>query len=116
MPSGQDFQVAAINPTIAIGKVFDDGITPTLNENGISGVTRNSAGNYTVTLDSPRPDSDYIIQLTLISAGPDATIEVTNQATDQFTVEINRLSSPVGGGALISTPVDEQWYFTVIDF
>ncbi len=111
----EDFEVAIINPVIALGKVFNDGITFSLNENGISSVVRNSVGNYTVNLDTARPDAEYIIQLTLFGAGPDVTIEVTNQTTANFTVQISQLSS-AGAGPLLNNPVDAEWYFTVTDF
>ncbi|MBO0322614.1 hypothetical protein J0X14_09930 [Muricauda sp. CAU 1633] len=100
---------------VAMGKVSADALT--VNSNG-AGVVRNSAGNYTVTFGAGVTiDADYIVQLTLLNAGPDVTIEVSGTPTaTTFTVQISQLSEQDLAGALIATPVDAQWYFTVTDF
>ena len=65
-----------------------------------------TAGNYIVEFDIARPDSDYIIQLTI--AGENI-IYVVNQTNTEFEIGL-RTSS----GAIVS-PVP-NWFFTVSDF
>ncbi|NAY92471.1 hypothetical protein GTQ34_11115 [Muricauda sp. JGD-17] len=115
-PSGQDFTVAVTNSVIAMGKINLDGTST-----NITGATviRNGvgSGNYTVTFNvGVTTDANYIVQLTLLGAGPEATIEILNvPATGSFDVQISQLS--VGAGpSLTSSPLDAQWYFTVTDF
>ena len=61
-------------------------------------------GTYNVSLDTPRPNADYIIQLSVFG---DFRIHVTEQFNDFFRVEI------VGQDDL---PADAIWYFTILDF
>lgn len=68
-------------------------------------VTPLGTGTFSVSLNTPRPSADYIIQLTV--AG-DNRIYVAGQFNDFFLVEI-----VVPGG---TTPTDATWYFTVLDF
>ncbi|WP_141673329.1 hypothetical protein [Allomuricauda sp. CP2A] len=93
---------------VAMGKVNFDGSPANITG---AAVIRNGAGsgNYTVTFGAGvTSDADYIVQLTLLNAGPDVTIEVSGTPTaTAFTVQI----SDIGG-----TPTDAQWYFTVTDF
>ena len=94
----------------------------TVNATGIAlptagtGIVRNSVGNYTVTFDTARLDADYIIQLTLLNAGPTRTIEVLGTPTiNSFIVQISELSLDTTP-SIISNPIDAEWYFTVTDF
>ena len=61
-------------------------------------------GTYNVSLNTPRPSADYIIQLTVLG---DFRIYVANQLNDSFLVEI------VDDNDL---PADAIWYFTIFDF
>ncbi|MEK6151709.1 hypothetical protein WIW50_00525, partial [Flavobacteriaceae bacterium 3-367] len=93
------------NPAVvAMGKV--NGAATTVNANGAA-VVRTGVGSYTVTLGTAIPTADYIIQLTLQSAGANSYVEVTSQLGGSFTVQI----SNSGGTAL-----DADWFFTVTDF
>jgi hypothetical protein len=107
-------QFSVTNPVVAMGKVNGDGSVDKITGTGI---TRNSAGNYTVTFIAARPDPNYIVQLTLLGAGPDVTIEVTGVPTiNGFTVQISQLSTGAAPGPLTTTPIDAQWYFSITDF
>ncbi|MEZ4811683.1 MAG: hypothetical protein R2819_15085, partial [Allomuricauda sp.] len=102
--TGQDFQVAVVNPVIAMGKV--DSAATAENITGlVIGVDRNSTGNYTVNLD-PGLTDNYIIQLTADSSSF-RLIQATNQATTTFDVLIFDQTG---------TNQDSDWYFTVIRF
>ena len=68
-------------------------------------VSSGGAGMNTVTLNTARPDSNYIIQL---SVSGDNRIYVTSQVAGAFTVEIRENST----GNLTSA----VWFFTVLDF
>ena len=85
---------------IAMGKA-NGGTALRVKGASIAGV---ATGLYNVTLNAPRPNMDYIIQLTVSG---DNRINVASQLNDSFLVEI--LDS--GGGA-----VNAVWYFTVLDF
>ncbi len=63
-----------------------------------------ATGLYNVTLNAPRPNLDYIIQLTVFG---DNRIHVANQLNDSFLVEI---VDSDGNAA------NAVWYFTVLDF
>ncbi|CAN0606506.1 unnamed protein product [Ectocarpus sp. 12 AP-2014] len=98
-----------------MGKV-DALATVASNVNGAT-VGRNSVGSYTVTLNTPIPSADYIIQLTLQNAGANISIEVTTQTANDFVVIISQTSIDNSGPpVLVSTPVDAEWFFTVTDF
>ncbi|MCB0371839.1 MAG: hypothetical protein KDD31_02385 [Muricauda sp.] len=93
------------SPYLAIGKM---NANSQIRSNGVSIVNNLGTGNYQVVFSSAAATSDYVVQLTLFSAGPDTTIEVTAQTANNFTVQITDNNSGL--------PVDAQWYFTVIDF
>ncbi|APU09313.1 hypothetical protein A5M85_03135 [Cellulophaga lytica] len=106
---------------VAMGKVLAAGSG---NNNGAT-TTRNSLGNYTVTFTSTMPDADYIIQLTLLNAGANVSIEVGNQTINGFEVLISQMvvtstadssSPPTINSTISSNPIDSNWFFTVTDF
>ncbi|VXB12472.1 beta strand repeat-containing protein [Maribacter litoralis] len=128
--------------TLPMGKVNADG-TPAKILN--STVVRNSAGNYTVTFDTPRPDANYIVQLTIFNVSPDFKIQLQNQTVNGFTVSTTEMSvisfpeEPLievenstengvedhGHNAIISAILvpqifinesDSNWFFTISDF
>ncbi|MEP2687708.1 beta strand repeat-containing protein [Maribacter dokdonensis] len=72
--------------------------------NGIQSISGGSGIN-TVNFLSPRIDSDYIIQLTVVGNN---RIYVTSQTVNSFTVEIR--------DALTNNLVVANWYFTLSDF
>ncbi|BFP39804.1 hypothetical protein FGF1_06490 [Flavobacteriaceae bacterium GF1] len=77
------------------------------NSISVNGATVGGAGGgvNTVTLNTARPDGDYIIQL---SVAGDNRIFVTSQNAGDFTVEIRDNATD----ALVIA----NWYFTVLDF
>lgn len=85
---------------IAMGKA-DGGTVLRVKGAAVAGVT---IGAYLVTLNAPRPNNNYIVQLTVIG---DFRIHVANQFNDSFLVEI---VDPSGVAA------NAPWYFTVLDF
>ncbi|MGX1930746.1 beta strand repeat-containing protein [Flagellimonas sp. 2504JD4-2] len=88
----------------AIGKANSSTLT---NSNGITSITPLGTGNYQVNFSSNASSADYVIQLTLLNAGANATIEVVTQANNNFTVQITNS---------LGTAIDSEWYFTVTDF
>ncbi len=98
------------SPIVALGKIAGNGTN--LKTQGASAV-RNGVGNYTVTLGTARSSSNYIIQLTVNDPSVfQSSIQVTNQTTTTFTVQIYvRLN---GNTTLFID--DADWYFTVSDF
>ncbi|WP_036156097.1 beta strand repeat-containing protein [Maribacter forsetii] len=75
-----------------------------ININGIQSISGGS-GISTVNFSSPRIDSDYIIQLTVVGNN---RIFVTSQTINGFTVEIR--------DAITDNLVTANWYFTLSDF
>ena len=76
------------------------------NSISVNGATVGGAGGInTVNLTTARPDSDYIIQLTVSGNNK---IFVTAQKANSFTVEIR--------DSLTDVLVVANWYFTVLDF
>ena len=115
-PTAQEFNVAVTNPVVALGKINSDGSNDVGKLIGAS-ISYNalSPGEYTVLFDTARPvgDNNYIVQLTLIGAGPDFSIEVTGTPSNAgFTVQISQLSIDAVP-SLTSSPTDADWYFTV---
>ncbi|WP_420321816.1 beta strand repeat-containing protein [Flagellimonas sp.] len=88
----------------AIGKANGSILT---NTNGVASITPLGTGNYQINFSSNASSGNYVIQLTLLNAGVNATIEVVTQANNNFTVQI---SDSTG------TAIDAEWYFTVTDF
>ena len=115
-PTAQEFNVAVTNPVVALGKINSDGSNDVGKLIGAS-ISYNalSPGEYAVLFDTARPvgDNNYIVQLTLIGAGPDFSIEVTGTPSNAgFTVQISQLSIDAVP-SLTSSPTDADWYFTV---
>ncbi|WP_442267777.1 hypothetical protein ACSIGC_03950 [Tenacibaculum sp. ZS6-P6] len=74
----------------------------------MTSVTRNSTGNYTVTIPD-RGNSDYIVQLTVLSpTGLQITAQVIAQTNTTFTVQLY-------GSNIFLYNVDRDWYFTIKD-
>ncbi|WP_190811630.1 hypothetical protein [Flagellimonas sp. S3867] len=92
------------SPYHAIGKANSSTLT---NSNGVTSITPLGTGNYQVNFASNASSVNYVIQLTLLNAGANATIEVVTQANNNFTVQISDT---------IGTAIDAEWYFTVTDF
>ncbi len=92
------------SPYHAIAKANGSTLT---NSNGVTSITPLGVGNYQVNFSSNASSADYVIQLTLLNAGVNATIEVVNQANTGFTVQISDFNG---------ASIDSEWYFTVIDF
>ncbi|GAB4507264.1 MAG: hypothetical protein Tsb004_01050 [Allomuricauda sp.] len=101
--AGEEFAIAVTNPVIATGKVIAGALT------GSNATLSGSAGSYNIQLaNPPGVGDDYIVQLTLYNTtGFSRTIQVTNQAPNNFDVEIYD-----GSGAT----ADSDWFFTVIRF
>ncbi|MEE9362874.1 MAG: hypothetical protein V3U92_09790 [Cellulophaga sp.] len=93
----------APNPFLAYGKINE---ANSITSFGIQSLAKFSTGRYQITFTSTASSADYIIQLTLLSAGIGATIEVTSQLNNSFFVQI---SDSAG------IPLDASWYFTVLD-
>ncbi|WP_430966074.1 beta strand repeat-containing protein [Spongiimicrobium sp. 2-473A-2-J] len=100
-PTGNDYDLSVTNQVVAMGKA--NGST-TLRETGgtVSGAV---AGVYTVTLDAPRANANYIVQL---SVQGDNRIYLTTQAAGSFSVEIRDNAT--------DTLVAAVWHYTVLDF
>ena len=77
------------------------------NSISVNGATVGGAGGgvNTVTLNTARPDGDYIIQLSVVGNNK---IFVTSQNAGDFTVEIR--------DSVTDALVIANWYFTVLDF
>ncbi|WP_205728938.1 hypothetical protein, partial [Flagellimonas onchidii] len=88
----------------AIGKANGSSLT---NSEGVATITPLGTGNYQVNFSSNASSANYVIQLTLLNAGVNTTIEVVTQANNNFTVQI---SDSTG------LAVDVEWFFTVTDF
>ncbi|WP_419212358.1 hypothetical protein ACNR9Q_16695 [Maribacter sp. X9] len=86
---------------IAMGKANG---ANSIHTNGIQSISGGSGSN-TVNFTSPRPDADYIIQLTVEG---DNRIYITSQTTNGFTVEIRNND--------FDNLVVANWYFTISDF
>uniref|UniRef100_UPI0039817E09 hypothetical protein n=1 Tax=Spongiimicrobium sp. 3-5 TaxID=3332596 RepID=UPI0039817E09 len=95
-----------IPDVMAMGKVNALATPLGTRTNGATAVL-NSPGNYTVTLNPVNATADYVIQLTLLNAGPGFSIEVDNQLTTGFDVLIYNDAN---------VPTNASWYFTVTDF
>jgi len=92
------------SPHHAIGKANAAAIT---RSSGVASIATLGTGNFQVSFSTNASSVDYVIQLTLLNAGTNATIEVVSQANNNFTVQI----SDSAGAA-----IDAEWYFTVTDF
>ncbi|MGV6844738.1 MAG: hypothetical protein ACWA42_01260, partial [Lutibacter sp.] len=79
-------------------------------------VSRINAGDYQVTFNSPMPDANYIIQLTVRDfnnlSRDDPGIQYINQTANGFQVHIQ--NNDDGGTA--GTDTDFEFMFTVFDF
>ena len=79
-------------------------------------VTRESEGEYQVTFDTPLDNADYIIQLTIISAGgvgnDDPDLSYYDQQTTGFKVQ----TGDNDNGGSDRGERDFEFMFTVIDF
>ncbi len=102
---------ANLGGILSFGKVAANGSPVSVS--GAS-VTRNSVGNYTVTLDNTAPTSNYIVQLTVddpAASVENVSITLANQTSDEFDVLIRESDS----GTLSVGLVDKQWHFIVFD-
>jgi len=101
------------SPIVAFGKVSDAGA---LQRGYGATITKNSTGNYTVTLANARPTANYTIQLTIVDSNgvgnDDFDISYSNQATGSFVVQIGDNDNGAGDRA----PRDSEFMFTVIDY
>jgi len=88
--------------TIAIAKVQGDGT----NDKAVNcSVVRNSAGKYTATFSSARPDSNYVVNLSVIESGTDLDdIIITMNSNEAygsgFTYSIHEGDNSVSAGTL----------------
>lgn len=112
---GTDSGIFYESPLKAFGKIR--GIDGTiLSATGIASAVRTSEGEYSITLTNTLLTADYIIQLSMlqpVGSNRIASIIVIAQNTSSFDVEIVDMSNANGGGGNKS-PVDLDWYFTVI--
>ncbi len=101
---------SSTSSVVALGKIAGNGTN--LKTQGAS-VVRNGFGNYTVTLATARTSANYIIQVSVNDPNAfQSSIQVTNQTTTTFTVQIYvRLN-----GSTTLFVNDADWYFTVSDF
>jgi len=101
------------SPIIAFGKVSDAGL---LQRGYGATVTKNSTGNYTVTLANARPTANYTIQLTIVDSNgvgnDDYDISYSNQVAGSFIVQTGDNDNGAGDRA----PRDSEFMFTVIDY
>jgi hypothetical protein len=101
------------SPIVAFGKVNSDG---TLARGYGATVVRNSAGNYSVTLDTARATANYTIQLTIIDANgagrDDYDAAYSGQTTTGFVVE----TGDNDNGNTDRQALDSEFMFTVIDY
>jgi len=101
------------SPIVAFGKVSDTGA---LQRGYGATVTKNSTGNYKVTLANARPTANYTIQLTIVDSNgagnDDYDISYSNQGTGSFVVQTG--DNDNGGGD--RAPRDSEFMFTVIDY
>jgi|GEM_PF-6602906 len=98
--------------TKAFGKIAADGTDIRVNA---ATATRTGAGQYAVSLNTPRSTGDYVVQLTTlepITTRDSIEIHVTTQTPAGFTVEIHEGDN----GTNPNTLRDRIWYFEVIDF
>ncbi|MBT8256607.1 MAG: hypothetical protein KJO23_08705, partial [Bacteroidia bacterium] len=94
------------SPVIAMGKVDATATSERINSE-VTAVNNTGTGTYQVFLLNSRPTNDYIIQLSLLSAGAGYTIEVLTQSNNSFTVNIYDATDSLANA---------EWYFTVLDF
>ncbi|NHF58979.1 hypothetical protein FK220_006490 [Flavobacteriaceae bacterium TP-CH-4] len=94
---------AAGSPFHAAGKMNQGGITRAFN---VLAVNSMGPGDYRVFFTTNASTADYVVQLSLLNTGA-ASIEVTNQTTSSFTVQIYDNAG---------TPIDGNWFFSIIDF
>ena len=101
------------SPIVAFGKVSEAGA---LQRGYGATVVRNSAGNYTVTLDTARPTANYTIQLTILDSNgagnDDYDIAYSNQTTGTFIVQ----TGDNDNGNNNRAQRDSEFMFTVIDY
>ena len=101
------------SPIVGFGKVNGAGA---LQRGYGATVSRNSIGNYTVTLDNARPSANYTIQLTIVDSNgagnDDYDISYSNQTTNSFVVQTG--DNDNGGGDRATR--DSEFMFTVIDY
>ena len=101
------------SPIVAFGKVNSSG---TLLRGYGATVSRNSRGNYTVTLSTARSTANYTIQLTVRDSNgagnDDYDLAYSGQTTSSFVVEVG--DNDNGGGNRANR--DFEFMFTVIDY
>ncbi|MDO6854722.1 hypothetical protein Q4599_14100 [Cellulophaga lytica] len=110
----------------ALGKMNTNNITKGHN---ITTVDNIGTGNYRVNFATNASSANYVIQLTLLNAGADVSIEVVNQTNTGFEVQISQMvvtstyrdpippaTEPTVTSTISSNPIDSDWFFTVTDF
>jgi len=111
--TGSDGGAFFASPVRAMGKVASDGTAVKIKG---ATVTRLSQGNYQVTFDTPMPDADYIIQLTLPDrqgvGNDDPGITYYDQQTTGFKVNIGDNDNGKGD----RNDYDSEFMFTIFDF
>lgn len=98
-PTGTEWSEPSV---VAMGKVNGGN---SVNVNGVTVSGSGIAGTISVNFLIPRPDTDYIIQLTVVG---DNRIFVTGQTVGNFNVEIRDRAT--------NNLVVAEWFFTVLDF
>ena len=105
--AGSDGGAYFRSPIRAMGKINGAGTALKIKGATVSYI---SQGIYLVSFLSPMPDSNYIVQLTVVKpSGPNLVIAIVTQTTLGFTVNIN--SAKTNGWY-----ADAPWFFTVQDF
>ncbi|MGJ8732757.1 MAG: beta strand repeat-containing protein [Cellulophaga sp.] len=104
-----------LSSPFALGKMNANIIT---NRHNIGTVDNIGTGNYRVNFVTDASSPDYVIQLTLLNAGADVSIEVVNQTINGFEVQISQsfIDNTGATPVLNSTSIDGDWFFTVTDF
>ena len=101
------------SPIVAFGKINADGSPAKIYG---ATVTRNSKGKYTVTLDTARSSTNYVIQLTIVDSNgagnDDYDIAYSNQAIDSFIVR----TGDNDNGHSDRAQRDSEFMFTVMDY
>ncbi|MEC3907997.1 hypothetical protein VOI54_13280 [Tamlana sp. 2201CG12-4] len=99
---------------VAAGKINADGTAAKTLFNATS--TRASRGQYLITFSTPRPDANYVIQLTLRdtngAGNDDYDISYHSQTVNSFMVKVGDNDNGVSN----RRPRDFEFMFTVIDY
>jgi len=102
------------NPVFSFGKVNADGTSAGVV--GADNITKNGTGDYTISFNTTRSNTSYVIQLTIVDSNgagnDDYDISYSNQTVNGFVVHTG--DNDNGGGN--RAPRDSEFMFTVMDY